>query len=52
MNWWMPHRKPWFADYANCAECGQARPRRALIDGVCPMHTMKVIVIPPNPIFG
>lgn len=37
-------------DWANCAECGQAREKRVLDEhGVCPLCTMPVIQSGPNP---
>jgi hypothetical protein len=37
-------------EYANCAECGQARQRRVLDErGVCPWCTLTVILSAPNP---
>jgi hypothetical protein len=37
-------------DYANCAQCGQARLKRVLnADGVCPWCLLRVILTVPNP---
>jgi hypothetical protein len=37
----------------NCAECGQARPKRSLnAEGVCSWCTLTVILNKPNPAIG